>query len=488
MKNIVILLMSLIFVSGYASAQKSKSNTSTSKIKSDLKLPKFEKIKLDNGILIYFLSDQSLPQFTVQALLSKGSAHDQSKKTGQASIALAMLKEGSGELNSEQYKAKYSKYSSEFEFDVEKDASVFKSSGLSQYDKLIMDLFLDTLFKSHVMNDSKLKEIKSEFEKIKQKRLSQISKSVEQAAYYANISFQSILFKNQTYAFPEMGIKNDVAKLTIKDLQNYLTQNLKPENLQFALTGNYSEATKLKLIERLRSIKPSGDVNKDVADVKPSKEVAPLQIKKTKIVVIDKPNLKQAEVRIGHFGPKRSEENFVPLYIANSVVGSGDFGSLLMQEIRVKRGLVYGVNSYFAGLKDSGYFLLSASTRHDKVHELISTALGIVKDVQAKGISADGLELQRGILLGQFPMKFETDESFINQIMRYRNYGFQDDYILGFYEKIKNLKLEDANKILKQNYSPEQSLIVIFATKKDLPKDLEKLGYPIEYIDYRKVF
>lgn len=483
MKNIFKILSIVIFLFGCSSAK--VSNQGGVKIKSSLKLPKFDKVQLDNGILIYFLSDQSLPQFTVQAMLSRGSAFDQPKKSGQASMAMALLKEGSGNYNSEQYKANYSKYSSEFECDVEKESTFFKSSGLSQYDDQIMDLFLNTLFSSHLMDQSKVKSVQIEFNKIKQKRLSQISKSVEQAPYYANILFQSILFKNQMYANPEIGIKKDVENLTLMDLQNYIKDNFQPENFQFALSGNYSESTKIKLIEKLKSIKTE---NPSVKTTSKSNETGKsIALEKTKIIVIDKPNLKQAEVRIGHFGPKRNAESFIPLYIANSVVGSGDFGSLLMQEIRVKRGLVYGINSYFAGLKDNGYFLLSASTRHDKVHELIKTSLDILKTVKSDGIPSDGLELQRGILLGQFPMKFETDEKFINQIMRYRNYGFEDDYILGFYEKIKDLKLTEANKYLNQNYSPDQSLILIFGTKKDLPKDLEKLGYPIEYIDYRNV-
>lgn len=529
MKNVFKFIFLMMFLFGCSSTKTSnktlnKMTSDSVSNKADLKLPKFEKMQLENGIQLYFLSDQSLPQFTIQAVLSKGSAEDPKNKSGLASITMAMLKEGSGDYSSEEYKSMYSKYSSEFEYEVEKDSTIFRSTGLTKYDDQIMDLFLDTLFKTHLLNPLKSKKITEEFNKIKQKRISQINKSVENAPYFANNVFQSLLFKNQNYAFPEIGIKKDLEKLKLTDSKDFIIQNLKPEFLQFALTGNYSQSTKAKLIARLKSI--SNDIQKS----KPSdfditknskanltkasntssnannsnnnssnsnsktisnsnlKDLEPFKIDKTQIIVVDKPNLKQAEVRIGHFGPKRNDPNFIPLYIANSAVGSGDFNSLLMQEIRVKRGLVYGINSYFAGLKDNGYFLLSASTRHDKVHELVSTALGIISDVKAKGITNDGLETQKGILLGQFPLKFETDESFINQIMRYKNYGFEDDYILKFYETIKNLNLESANAFLNQNYQPQQSLIVIYGTKKDLPKDLEKLGYPIQYMDYRKIF
>jgi zinc protease len=480
--NKFLISLCIVFSLVSCATQEKKSVTS-------LKTPDFEKITLDNGIRLYLISDKSLPYFTLQGVLAKGSAEDQKGKAGQASLTMSMLKEGSGNLNSEQYKLAYSRYSSELSIDVEKDLVNFKSNGLSKYSGEIAKLFLDSIFKPNFIQVNKAANSIQDFDKVREKRFAQITKSMEEASYYAMISFNALLFNESHYAMPEFGTISGVKKTLLSDVQNYYRQNVVPANLQFALTGNFSEETKKYLLEYLGSIKTESTKKSELVI---ENEVNAIETKaradfKPRVVVIDKPNLKQAEVRIGSFGPIRSDKDYVSLFIANSVLGSGDFNSRLMQEVRVKRGLVYGIYSFFNGLKDNGAFMVAASTRHDKVVELVETTIDILNTAKDSGLVAEDLSTQKSILLGQFPLKFETDDNFLSQIMRYKVYGFDDNYIQRFYDRIQNISLEEANLVLKNHYKPKESLIVIFASKKQLPADISKLG-KIEYLDYRRVF
>ena len=474
------------FFAVFVLASCSTGSKSSSPVAEDIKIPKYESQVLDNGISVYFMEDSSLPIFTIQGMLSRGSADDFANKSGVAALTISMLKEGSGGLSSEQYKAAYSKYSSDFDVNIDKDSVHFKSSGLSKYGSEISGLFLNTILQPNFNQPKKASESIKEYDKVRAKRQAQILKSMEEASYFASISYGSQLFGKHTYGLPEWGTAEGIKKTLLADVQKFYKQNVQPSNLQFALSGNYSEQVKAELLKTLKGIQAPKAESETSKDAKAS--LAKKENVKSKIVVIDKPNLKQAEVRIGHFGPDRKSKDFIPLYIANSVVGSGDFSSQLMQEIRVKRGLVYGINAGFVGYKDAGAFVVSSSTRHEKVPELITTTLDILKSVSANGLDSKQLEIQKGILLGQFPLKFETDESFLQQLMKYNTFGFDKDYIKNFYSKIKNLNLEEANQVLKTHYKPEDVLIVIFASKKQLPKTMKDLGRPVEYIDYRKVF
>jgi zinc protease len=395
-----------------------------------------------------------------------------------------MLKEGSGDLSSDQYKAAYSKVSSDFDVNIDKESVHFQSSGLSKYESEITNLFLDTLFKPQFMNPKKASQSIREYDKVRKQRQAQIAKSFEEAGYFASISFGAQLFGTKTYGTPEWGTSQGVKLTLLSDVQKFYKENLWPENLQFALSGNYSNEVKASLLNQLKSLKP-----KAVKDEQTQSTLAADQtILKSKIIVVDKPGLKQAEVRMGHYGPLRTDKDFIPLYVANSVVGSGDFSSQLMQEIRVKRGLVYGINSSFLGHKNAGGFIVSSSTRFEKVPELITTTLDILKSVTEKGLDPQALEIQKGILLGQFPLKFETDHSFLYQLMKYNTYGFEKTYIKDFFGQIKSLNVQDANRVLKTFYKPEQIVILVYAPKSKLPKELKDLKLNIEYIDYRKVF
>lgn len=448
-----------------------------------LKAPEYDSQVLENGIKVYFLPDKTLPYFTVQAVLDKGAAQDFKDRPGLAYLMVSMLKEGSGDLNSEQYKAAYSKYSSEFNANVDKDLTHFKSTGLSKYSSEIIKLFVNTIFKPSFVQANKATDAIRNYDKIREKRVAQINKTFEDTSYFASAAFRAQIFHKQVYGLPELGTLTGIKKILLGDVQKYYKDNVLPENLQFALSGSFSPETKALFLKELNAIPKSMAKKPEV-----KMEVATQTFTKPQIIVVDKPNLKQAEVRIGHIGPKRADQNFIPLYIANSVVGSGDFSSQLMQEIRVKRGLVYGVNSGFYGFKDAGAFMLSGSTRHEKIPEFIQTALDILKSIKSEGLKAESLNLQKSILAGQFPLKFETSENYLEQQMRYAVYGFDKDYIKNFYNKIQNIELTEASEVLKKYYLPENSLIVIFASKNQIPNDLKKLNYEIKYIDYRNVF
>ncbi len=449
-----------------------------------LTTPNYELIELKNGIQVYFILDKSLPMFTVQAVLASGSFDDPSDKSGTTSLMASMLKEGSGNLTSSDYKSAYSKYSSHFSVDIDKDTVSFQSTGLSKYDGEITKLFLDTILNPNFMQDRKASKSIRAYDKIRKKRQSEIIKSMERASYFASISFSSLLHNNKGYGLPEWGTAAGLKKTLLSDIKKHYEDFMTPQNLQFALSGNYSEETKnlmLQILKDVHSKKSSNEKNLD------SKEPETALIS-SKIIVVDKPNLKQAEIRIGHFGPKRINNDYIPLYIANSAVGSGDFTTRLMQEVRVNRGLVYGISSWFYGFKNGGTYVVSSSTRHEKITEVIQTSLDVLKKAANNGISKSELNTQRNVLVGQFPLKFETNESYLQQLMRYKTYGFDSNYITTFYNKIKSLKIDEANEVLKKYSTPENVLIVIFASKKMLPKDFKNLKMPVEYINYQKVF
>lgn len=445
--------------------------------------PAYQAMKLDNGIEIFFYEDQTLPQFTIQGALSAGSSTDPLGKSGVTSLMFELLKEGSGRLSGSEYKNQYSKFSSSFESEVERDFVLFKSSGLTKFDQQILDLFLNTILDPHLKQKEKNKVMQSHFQKIKNRALSKIEKLPEQASYFAGLIFDYYNYQSDFYKFPANGTLGQIKAISLADIQAQYENILKTQNLKFAISGNFTEVTKVKLITALKNLKAS-------EQSLPQKQVVEHKGKKTdsvKVLLVDNPNLKQAEVRIGHSGPTRVNSDFVPLFISNSVIGSGDFNSALMKEIRDKKGLVYGIGSYFLGLKNEGVFVVQSSTRHDKVHELISSTLEILKSVKKSGVKATDLSLQKSILEGQFPMKFETDDVFMSQILRYSVYGLGKNYIDQFYNQIKNIKLSSANKVLSKYYKPEEVLIVVYGSKKELPKTFFDMGYPIEIKNYKEV-
>ena len=68
----------------------------------------------------------------------------------------------------------------------------------------------------------------------------------------------------------------------------------------------------------------------------------------------------------------------------NDILGGSDFNSRLMQEIRVKRGLAYAVQSVIRARKNTGVFLAYAQTRFESADTALSLMLDNIKQMSAK--------------------------------------------------------------------------------------------------------
>ena len=450
---------------------------STSKIK----IPKFKKIKLDNGITVYLMKDPTLPSFAIQGMISYGAANESSNRSGQARIMMEMLKEGSGTLGSKDYKQAYSKYSSDFEYDIDKNFLHFQSIGLSKYSSPIMTLFLKTLFRPHFIDKKYKSESQKSFSKLKKKNLHQISQSYESAAFLADQALASQLFVRHPYGTPISGTMSHVKKLQLRDAREFYSRVVHPTNLQFALTGDFGSSEVKLLIDSLKGIKSQTPLK-----IKPVPIVVS-ERSKPKIVVVHKANLKQVQVRIGQFGPPRESRDFIDLYIANGIVGGGEFTSRFMAQLRTERGLVYHSYAYFMPYKRVGSFTFSGSTRYPAVTELVTLVLKIMNSAKSSGVTLEELKLRKSFLIGQFPRKFETPESYVYQLMRNAVYGFRSSYLRDFYNKIDHLSLSQASRVLAKYYKPEEALIVVLGDKKKLVEPLKALNLPMEVIPYRKV-
>jgi len=54
-------------------------------------------------------------------------------------------------------------------------------------------------------------------------------------------------------------------------------------------------------------------------------------------------------------------------YLVNHILGGGSFTSRLYDQVREKRGLVYGVSSYLLNLRHSPLFMVSTQTSASRV-------------------------------------------------------------------------------------------------------------------------
>ena len=462
-------VLGILLIAGLGGCS-STSSTATTKFH----FPQFETVVLENGATLYFVKDSSLPYMSLQALFDVGSSLDPAGKEGSAVLMFEMLKEGSKNRPGSKLKEAYSNLGTSLSVSVERDFASLRTKALSKYSDQATSLFVETITSPEFG--------KKEFERRRNSQVAELERFMESPQVFVSMLFYFNLFgKDHAYGMPVPGTLSAVKGMTLADIENFYKSYMNPSRMHIAISGLYSESSKQILMQKLGALKAHEGSNLK------AKTFAQVKETPTKIIFVDKPNMAQAEVRIGYQSIKRNNPEFVKFQVANGVVAGGDFSSRLMQEARVKRGLVYGIHGSPQGLKEEGPIIFAASTRHEKISELLQVVLQQVESARLDGVTAKELKDQKATILGQLPRSFETTESYIARVMQYKLYGFDEDYLNTYIKDVASVSVKEASAILAKYYRNTGLQITILGSKASLTPDFEELGIPIEYKNYKSL-
>ena len=145
----------------------------------------------------------------------------------------------------------------------------------------------------------------------------------------------------------------------------------------------------------------------------------------------------------------------------NYILGGGGFASRLTEEVREKRGLAYGVSTYFNPYEFGGIFVGTVATDNDRIAE----SLGIIKSEVARlrdeGVTEEELVNAKTYLTGSFPLHFDSNSKIANQLVGYQLIGRGIDYINTRNSKIEAVISEDIARVAKRLLDPDALTVVI---------------------------
>ncbi|GKH60975.1 M16 family metallopeptidase [Campylobacter ureolyticus] len=252
--------------------------------------------------------------------------------------------------------------------------------------------------------------------------------------YLSRTELNRLLYENTSLEYPQIGTLESIDKISLNDVKEFFNA-LFLDNLFIVLAGDIKE--NIDLNELLNCFK-NGNKN-NLAFIKTSDE------KKLSFV---KKQVEQAYIYFGAPYDVEKDEIF-KANVAIFIFGSSGFGSRLMEEIRVKRGLAYSIYARADfGLSSSkiwGYMQTKNESKDDATRVIKSEFLKFVKD----GVSQDELNSAKNFLLGSVVLQKETMFGRINIKQKEFYMGEEFGEFERTLEKIKALNLDDLNKFIK---------------------------------------
>jgi zinc protease len=201
------------------------------------------------------------------------------------------------------------------------------------------------------------------------------------------------------------------------------------------------------------------------------------------VIVIDKPDAVQTEIRAGHVGLAFTDPDYFASLVYNSVLGQSG-SSRLYNEVRRKRGLSYGAASNFLPAYQPGWFQVSTFTKTESTAEALKVSLDVVEDLAKEPVPATELAERKTYLTGVFPMQIETPQGISSQIIQAFKYGYDRKWLETYRDKIDAVNAQQLQSFAQRRIHPDRALVVLVGNASGFKADLEKTYGPVEVIPY----
>src|SRR5205807_3505480 len=184
-----------------------------------------------------------------------------------------------------------------------------------------------------------------EIDRQRQQILSGLQVSLEDPDYVANAVFDRLVYGFHPYGLPQTGTPDTINAVTRADLVAFHQKYFAPNNAILAIVG---DVTAEEAFAEAKKAFADWDRREVVADtfVDPPEPTR-------RVIVVNKPDAVQTELRVGHIGVPRKSPDYMALNLAVRILG-GEGSNRLHQVLRTERGLTYGAQASFDTLKWSG--------------------------------------------------------------------------------------------------------------------------------------
>lgn len=429
-----------------------------------------------NGIDVVWVEDNSFPHYFISVYFADGALGDGNQK-GSTEAALDFMTMGTQSYDQKQIADNLEFFGASYGARVTHEYSSYMVSGLVKDVIPTMKMICHMFDKATYPDQAVGKELN--------RKINALQNLTNDHRALASKAFRELLLYGSPFSYPVGGKVKDLKRIRSRELKSRLNELNQKVKKRIYLSGpkEVLNIKKVVLEECGWNSKASfvrTDVVEDVENFVNKKAVG------TRYFLLDVPSANQSQVRIGkHLKNPDKFQNQELLTTATHYFGGG-FTSVLMRELRTKRGLVYGAGAFASAQKLYGLAGISTATQVNNTKKLLNVISDTVKNSSdPKLINQETVELAKKGLIGSYPFQFEETKAYVSELMFLDHLGKPYDVLIQFPEMVREFSYKDIASTLDYLFQSEEKVILVLAPK-SLKSDLKEIGdfIVIEYQDF----
>ncbi|HLA11339.1 MAG TPA: pitrilysin family protein [Pyrinomonadaceae bacterium] len=429
-----------------------------------IRIPRGEETFLPNGLKVILVEDRRLPLVSYRLALRCGDAHDPRELPGLTDTLTGLLTEGTESRTSRQIADEVARMGASLSAGANSDYTNVAASSLARFTDQVLDILADvTLRPSFPENEVELAK-QNTIESLKQQRA--------QPSFLATEMVSRVMYGEHPYSVVSP-TPESIKATTRGSLVDFHRNRFVPNNAVLTIGGDLKSAQVIAKVESLFSEWEAGSA--------PSEEFPPLpdRVRRTGHIV-DRPGSAQSNIVIANAGITRTSPDYFPMLLMHTVLGA-NASSRLFMNLREEKGYTYGAYSSLDARRTAGTVRATAEVRTPVTGDSLKEFIYELNRIRTEPVSEKEISDAKSYLTGVFPIRLETQEGLIDQLVQIEMFGLPRDYLETYRDCVQAVTIEQIQEVAERYIRPDQAAIVIVGDGKQILEQVSPFTSDLEF-------
>jgi zinc protease len=423
--------------------------------------PPFLRTRLPNGLAVMAARLPNLPLVSLELIAPAGAQFDPPERAGVATLTASVIDEGTARRSSLEIAVMAERLGGYFATGADWDVGYLTIGLLSSHRREGLELMAEVLTAATFPVE--------EIDRLRRQRIAEILRRRQDPSALADDRFQREVFRGTAYAEPLHGTEESLSRLDREALLNFYRHHYGFAGSTLIAVGDLDPEELLREAEAVFGAASSPGS----ATARP--EIHPTPLSGVSVHLVDRPGAAQTELRLGHVGVPRTDPDYVPLLVLNTLLG-GKFTSRINLNLRERHGFTYGASSRFSTRQGPGPFTVSAAVETSAAAASTREVLHELRRVREALVEPEELAETVGYIVGVFPYSLQTVGDIGRRLEILAVFNLPDDHYTHYLRKIAAVTREEIQEVALRHLDPERIVVVAVGPAEILEPQFEGVG------------
>lgn len=429
-----------------------------------IKLPVAFETTLSNGLVVVVVEDSRLPLVSYRLALRTGDAHDPPELPGLMDMLTGLLTEGTESRTSREIADEVARLGATLQAGANSDYTTVAASSLETFSENILELLADVALRPVFPP--------AEVELAKQNTKESLKQQRAQPSFLAGEMVARVMFGEHPYHVTTP-TPESIDATTRERLVEFHRATFVANNAVLFVAGAVQQDSILQHVESLFGNWQRGDVAGDNFPAPPARTSRCAYI-------VDRPGSAQANIVISNAGITRTSLDYFALLVMHTVLGA-NASSRLFMNLREEKGYTYGAYSSLDARRTAGTFRATAEVRTLVTGDSLKEFFYELERIRNEPVSGKEIADAKSYLTGVFPLRLETQEGLVDQLVQIKMFGLPEDYLEIYRNRIQAVTIPQVQEVARKYVRPDEAAIVIVGDGAQLADQVKPYADEIEF-------